>query len=54
MAHEVLPHVVDVASSEASWDVRRMMWRLAVLSELYVMYIFLHLFVGVACIYLLL
>ena len=47
MTHEVLPHFLDVASPDASVDVvRRLMCRLAVLPELYIMHL--------SCIYILL
>jgi len=40
MTHEVLPRVVDVVSPDARRDgVGRLMWRLAVLPELYVMHL---------------
>ena len=40
MTHEVLPRVEDVASPDASRDgMERLMWRLVVLPELYVMHL---------------
>jgi len=43
MTHEVLPHVIDYACLDGSKDdARRMMWRLEVLLESYVIYIYIY------------